>query len=273
MNIKKGDIVGRKSYGKDIYFIVNQILTTTRNHKFAILKGLNIRIEADSPIEDLEIIGKDEIINSIKKYDSFLEERIKKNKIYESNEKNFTRQKIYLGKILHLDGDRRYSDKSAKYYNKAGLNAIVKNVPENRQASIVVPLLKKYNPDILIVTGHDAMLKKGTNYNNIYNYRNSRHFINTVKEARRWGSSSDKLVIFAGACQSFYEAIIASGADFASSPGRILIDFVDPLIVAEKIAIADECRFVTSNEISREIKECVKGVSGVGARGKKKIIG
>ena len=42
MNIKKGDIVGRKSYGKDIYFIVNQILTTTRNHKFAILKGLNI---------------------------------------------------------------------------------------------------------------------------------------------------------------------------------------------------------------------------------------
>ena len=133
--------------------------------------------------------------------------------------------------------------------------------------------LKKYNPDILIVTGHDAMLKKGTNYNNIYNYRNSRHFINTVKEARRWGSSSDKLVIFAGACQSFYEAIIASGADFASSPGRILIDFVDPLIVAEKIAIADECRFVTSNEISREIKEGVKGVSGVGARGKKKIIG
>ena len=252
MNIKKGDIVGRKSYGKDIYFIVNQILTTTRNHKFAILKGLNIRIEADSPIEDLEIIGKDEII---------------------SNEKNFTRQKIYLGKILHLDGDRRYSDKSAKYYNKAGLNAIVKNVPENRQASIVVPLLKKYNPDILIVTGHDAMLKKGTNYNNIYNYRNSRHFINTVKEARRWGPSSDKLVIFAGACQSFYEAIIASGADFASSPGRILIDFVDPLIVAEKIAIADECRFVTSNEISREIKEGVKGVSGVGARGKKKIIG
>ena len=73
-----------------------------------------------------------------------LEERIKKNRIYESNEKNFTRQKIYLGKILHLDGDRRYSDKSAKYYNKAGLNAIVKNVPENRQASIVVPLLKKY---------------------------------------------------------------------------------------------------------------------------------
>lgn len=93
MNIKKGDIVGRKSYGKDIYFIVNQILTTTRNHKFAILKGLNIRIEADSPIEDLEIIGKDEIINNIKKYDSFLEERIKKIKSMKAMKKTLLGKK------------------------------------------------------------------------------------------------------------------------------------------------------------------------------------
>ena len=63
------------------------------------------------------------------------------------------------------------------------------------------------------------------------------------------------------------------GADFASSPGRILIDFVDPLIVAEKIAITEEYRFVTSSEISSEIKEGARGVSGIGARGKSKIIG
>ena len=66
---------------------------------------------------------------------------------------------------------------------------------------------------------------------------------------------------------------MCAGADFASSPGRILIDFVDPLIVAEKIAITEEYKFVTSNEISREIKEGPKGVSGVGARGKCKIMG
>ena len=41
------------------------------------------------------------------------------------------------------------------------------------------------------------MYKKGTNYSNVYNYRNSRHFINAVKEARRWGTNSNKLVIFA----------------------------------------------------------------------------
>ena len=63
------------------------------------------------------------------------------------------------------------------------------------------------------------------------------------------------------------------GADFASSPGRILIDFVDPLIVAEKIAITEEYKFVSSVEIAREIKEGARGVSGIGARGKSKIIG
>lgn len=196
MKIKKGDIVGRKSYGKDIFFIVDKILKTRLNKEFAILKGLNIRIMADSPIEDLEIIEKEEVINSIKLLEINIERRIAKNINFAKNNK-LIRQKLYTGKILHLDGDRKYSEKSAKYYNKMGLNAVVKNIAENRQAKVVVPLLNKFNPDILIVTGHDAMLKNGSNYNNIYNYRNSRHFINTVKEARKWGMNSDKLVIFA----------------------------------------------------------------------------
>lgn len=271
MSIKKGDIVGRKSYGKDVFFIVDNILKTRLDNQFALLKGLNIRVMADSPLEDLEIISKEDVINSIRLSDINLEERIK---IGKSKVNNFLkRQKIYTGKILHLDGDRKYSEKSARYYNRIGLNAVVKNIAENRQSKVVIPLLNKYNPDILIITGHDAMLKNGSNYNNIYNYRNSRHFINTVKEARKWGANSDKLVIFAGACQSFYEGIMSAGADFASSPGRILIDFVDPLIVAEKIAITEEYIFVSSSEISREIKEGARGVSGIGARGKSKIIG
>lgn len=267
MSIKKGDIVGRKSYGKDVFFVVDNILVSRLNKQFAILKGLNIRIIADSPIEDLEIISKKEVLNSIKSSDIAMENRIERIK-----KEVFKRQKIYTGKILHLDGDRKYSEKSARYYNKTGLNAVVKNISENKQANVIVPLLNKYNPDILVITGHDAMLKNGSNYNNIYNYRNSRHFMNTVREARKWGRSSDKLVIFAGACQSFYEGIMSAGADFASSPGRILIDFVDPLIVAEKIAITEEYKFVSSNEIAREIREGAKGISGVGARGKRKII-
>lgn len=130
--------------------------------------------------------------------------------------------------ILHLDGDRRYSEKSARYYKQAGLKAIVKNIPENKQANLVRGLLNRYKPDILVITGHDAMLRNNVDKNNIYNYRNSRHFINTVIQARNWANSNEDLVIFAGACQSYFEAIMNAGADFASSPRKSSYRFCRP---------------------------------------------
>lgn len=63
-----------------------------------------------------------------------------------------------------------------------------------------------------------------------------------------------------------------AGADFASSPGRILIDFIDPLIVAHKVAITDNNKFVSTYDILKEIKEGEKGISGIGTRGKKKVL-
>ena len=117
------------------------------------------------------------------------------------------------------------------------------------------------------------MIKRGTNYNDIYNYRNSRHFINTVKEARRYDlENNKKTVIFAGACQSYFEAIILAGANFASSPARILIDFLDPLIVAEKVATTDQYKYVTIDEIAKELRAGKKGVGGIGANGKMKSL-
>ena len=126
----------------------------------------------------------------------------------------------HTGKILHLDGDKRYSDKALKQYRKLGLNAVVKNIIESRQPQIVIPLLQKYQPDILVITGHDSMIRNGRNFLDLCNYRNSKYFVRSVINARKWQSSSSGLVIFAGACQSFYEAIMEAGADFASSPRK-----------------------------------------------------
>ena len=39
--------------------------------------------------------------------------------------------------ILHLDGDKKYTQKSERYYRKLGLRAIVKNIPENRQPQVI----------------------------------------------------------------------------------------------------------------------------------------
>lgn len=200
--IKKGDIVARKSYGKDIIFYVKGIIETPKG-KIAILRGAIDRIEADSEIEDLEIIDRKIIDKIIKEEHKKNIRRLQKREpeyrigIIESK-KSKARQKIVTGKILHLDGDKRYSQKSYNYYKKLGLNAIVKNIPEYKQPKAVYRLLNIYNPDILIVTGHDGMIRRGANFNDIYNYRNSRYFINTVKEARRYDNEKNrKTVIFA----------------------------------------------------------------------------
>lgn len=204
--IKKGDIVARKSYGKDIIFIVKNIIYTKKK-KIAILKGVVDRIEADSNLEDLEIVDKQIVNEKIETLHHKMSDKILETKenrgdneyrigIVSPNTRN--KEKIITGKILHLDGDKKYSQKSYYYYKKLGLNAVVKNIPEYKQPKVVYRLLQMYNPDILVITGHDGMIKRGTEYHNIYNYRNSKYFIQTVKEARRYDQETNNhLVIFA----------------------------------------------------------------------------
>lgn len=276
--IRKGTIVSRNSYNNDILFIVTKIIKLSNGKKIVLLKGLTERIEADSYIEDLSLVKKEMIENNLRSFDTKLEERISINKFINSKEKLLIKkdhrntEKVITGKILHLDGDRKYSQKSLRYYREMGLNAIVKNIPESKQPKVVYNLLKYYSPDILVITGHDGMIKKESGYNDIYNYRNSRYFIRTVKEARRYDKETNKnLVIFAGACQSYFEALITAGANFASSPARILIDFLDPLIVAEKVAITDNYKYITIKDIENELRDGKKGIDGVGANGKKNV--
>ena len=254
--IKKGDIVGRISYNKDIIFIVKDI----KNKNNVILEGIFERIIADSNIYDLELIDKKEVD---------VREALKE---YELDRKeNRLGQYSINGRILHLDGDKRYSEKSYKYYQKMGITAIVKNVPENRQPKVVYNLLKMYKPDILVITGHDGMLKKGYGYYDIYNYRNSKYFIATVKEARKYEQETNSdLVIFAGACQSYFEALMQAGANFASSPARILIDILDPLIVAKEVAITDDEKYIKIEDIESKLRDGKRGIGGTGARRKKK---
>lgn len=273
--IRKGDIVGRISYGKDIAFVVERIIKTKNKEEFAILKGLTIRVQADSSIDDLELMNQEQIEQHVRALEEKVTKRIQKCSYgkTEKTEKHLFRDKtiIYTGKILHIDGDKKYAEKSNRYYKKIGLSAIVKNIPERKQSFVISNLLHRYKPDILVITGHDGMIRKGTRFSDLYNYRNSRYFIQTVEEARKQNLKKD-LVIFAGACQSYYEGLMLAGANFASSPARILIDFMDPLVVAEKIAITSNEKFVTIKDIESELRDGQRGVSGTGGQGKKKIL-
>jgi spore coat assembly protein len=63
-----------------------------------------------------------------------------------------------------------------------------------------------------------------------------------------------------------------AGANFASSPARILIDFLDPLIVAKSVAVADKNKYITIDDFVSELRDGKKGINGIGARGKSNVI-
>ncbi len=51
--------------------------------------------------------------------------------------------------------------------------------------------------------------------------------------------------------------------------GRVLIDFVDPLIVAQKVAETDIHKYISIGDIESSLSSGTKGISGTIVRGKK----
>ncbi|MDD2376569.1 MAG: sporulation peptidase YabG [Clostridia bacterium] len=272
---KIGDVVARKSYNLDILFKIIGI-----NKNIVDLAGLTVRIVADSPMSDLVHITETEAKDRMKKIDDSRRKRMdrcyyninKKFNIRDTivdNPNIYVKEKIFKkpGVILHIDGDAEYTEKCRENYKRMGLTAYVYNISEEEQYKQVYSLLQKIRPNILILTGHDSFLRKRNDMYNINNYKNSKYFIQGVLEARRYEHNLDNLVIFAGACQSYYEAIISAGANFASAPKRVLIDMLDPLIVAESIAYTPVDKFIPLASIISNTREGIDGIGGVQTRG------
>ncbi|TCO78722.1 sporulation peptidase YabG [Marinisporobacter balticus] len=226
MNLRIGDLVARRSYGFDILFKIIDMIETFHKEKIVILKGVDLRIIADSPEKDLYRI-------SLKKIDSFtrsFEKKIEKtiDKIMKKRNEKDEKKDYFIksGKVLHLDGDKEYLDVCLKVYKQLEIDVVGKQIGEEEQPKAVLELLQTYGPDILVITGHDGFLKGHKDFKNADNYKNSRHFIETVKQARKYEPSMDDLVIFAGGCQSYYEEILNAGANFASSPHRVLMEWI-----------------------------------------------
>ncbi|CDI48336.1 sporulation peptidase YabG [Clostridium tetani] len=284
MNI--GDIVARKSYGKDITFKIIDIQKSKKGKLYK-LKGVNLRIIADSLGNDLELVKEentkyekvfDERINtSIKNILMNRGEEISTSKYTRSSDKEVrvTRGKKNNGlafgrpgKILHVDGDAEYLDVCMKVYKQLELDVVGAIIAEKEQPEKVLQMVKEVKPDIVIITGHDAILKNTTDYMDLNNYRNSKYFIRTVNELRNYEPGYDNLVIFAGACQSYYEAILDAGANFASAPNRVLIHCLDPVFLCEKIAYSNIGRVVSIQEALENTITGANGIGGLQTRGK-----
>ncbi|MCI5879752.1 MAG: sporulation peptidase YabG [Bacillales bacterium] len=246
MNLKVGDLVTRKSYNNDTIFVIENI-----NDDICELKGVIVRLYADADISDLE------------KYDGEIKDDSKD--FYERIKENFNLDRnnyFYLpGKILHIDGDELYLKKCLKYYEECNLMAVGELSIESETANNIRTWLEEYNPSIVVITGHDAF------YKNENRYKNSSNFVASIKEARKFEKSHEKLIIIAGACQSNYEDLIRAGANFASSPKRVNIHALDPAIIAANMALSDVNTDIDLKKILDSTKYKTNGIGGIKTKG------
>lgn len=241
-----GDLVTRNSYNNDTVFKIIDI-----DSGIAILKGVNIRLFADSDISDLKKVEVNNDINDDKVFLDRFQIDLNRNEFF------------YLpGKVVHIDGDEEYLERCMDFYKKVHVKAIGIRIKEDEISSNIKHLLEEYNPDILVITGHDAYYKKLGSEDDNNNYKNTTNFIKAVKEARKL-ESHDQLIIIAGACQSNYEELIKAGANFASSPKRINIHALDPAIIASSIALSDKFKQIDLIGILEKTKYGTKGIGGI----------
>lgn len=248
LNFKIGDYVTRISYNNDILF---RIVSIDKLNIF--LKGVDLRLFADASADDLVLAES---------FNDSSDEKIITDNIRSLNlDRN---QFFYLpGRILHIDGDNDYLNRCMKFYDDMGIkaNGIVLN--EGEISSKIISLLSDYSPDIVVITGHDAFYSKNGDLKKLDSYQNSRCFVDSIKEARKYEKCHDKLIIIAGACQSNYEELIKAGANFASSPRRINIHALDPAIIATSVALSDRNSKIDLLKIIEKTKYGKDGIGGI----------
>ena len=246
MDIKIGDYVTRNSYNNDTVFMVINI-----DNNIYYLKGLDIRLYADSYLDDLVKV------DNPKRDEEFVDRAKEELKLDRS-------EYFYLpAKILHIDGDADYLERCLKFYKDANVLAIGRTIKEDKIASEIGNLLEEYRPDVLIITGHDAYYRKEGNIDDLNNYKNSNNFVKAVRIARSFEKSHEKLVIIAGACQSNYEELIKAGANFASSPKRVNIHALDPAIIATTVSLTERNKEIDLIKLLNKTKYGKDGMGGL----------
>ena len=244
--INIGDYVTRKSYNNDIVFKVVDI-----KDDIYYLYGVCVRLSADSPLSDL--VKYNDIIN-----DDF---NVKIDEYVNLDRNDF----FYIpGTVLHIDGDKNFLGKSMNFYKSNKIKAYGVYSPEDELEDNVYKYLEKYNPDILVITGHDALFRKERANGK---YKNTNNFVKAVRVARKYEKSQDKLIIIAGACQSNYEELIKAGANFASSPKRINIHALDPAVIATSLSFSDKNKNIDLINILEKTKYGSDGIGGIITKG------
>lgn len=224
-----------------------------------VICGLTHRIIRDVNINEINKASKELIKNADEGFKKY------RNKLINTLERS--KNNFILGKILHIDGDEKYLNKCLELYNQLGVYAYGVQIDEVDIYKKIEHFLFEVNPDIVVITGHDFF--DGEDVKDLSNYKNTNNFIKAIKCIRK---TNQRCCIVAGACQSNFEALIANGADFASSPGRINIHVYDPAVIAIKVATTSFRQIVSVDNIYKYIENGSKAFGGVQTTGKMKML-
>lgn len=141
------------------------------------------------------------------------------------------------------------------------------SIRESEQPKKIQSLLELYRPNIVVITGHDSTKRLATFSQNMDCYVNSKYFAEAVQIARAYNPDYDELVIIAGGCKSNYEALMDAGANYASSPSRILINVTEPVLIACKLASTPYTQMIDIATIQTELPSGKDGFGGITTRG------
>ena len=103
------------------------------------------------------------------------------------------------------------------------------------------------------------------------NYENTNKYIKALRIIRQ-RFNSDSVIVIAGACCSHFEALIANGANFASSPKRIHIHTYDPAVIAIKCATTSCNQTIDFNNLIKYIENGKDAYGGIETKGKMKLL-
>lgn len=241
----------------DVKKIVYEIKSI--NNEVANITGVHYRICRNVDVSELEIATLSDIEAEKRKTEKYYYQVI--------NQKFRQERKYILGTILHIDGDNTYLSKCLELYSSLGVFAYGVKIKEQDMAKEICGILNQITPSIIVITGHDSYNQKGLS--DLDNYTNTQNFMDAIKEIKH---KDTNCCIIAGACQSNFEALMASGANYASSPKRINIHTFDPAVIAIKVATTSFTKMVDFQEIIKFIENGREAYGGIETYGKMKML-
>lgn len=255
--MKVSDLVILKRDKDPIIYIIQDI-----QDDVVMLKGYTHRI--------FRVTNQTEILDAPQQ---LIDKENKTNKSYERSlsikSKNRNIRHPLFGRILHIDGDQEYLDSCLALYKEVGLHADGIYIKEKDIKNKIENIILTLTPDIVVITGHDVYNGKGVK--DLSNYENTSNFIEAIRQIRKH-FALDTMCVIAGACGSNFEALIASGANFASSPKRINIHTYDPAVIAIKVASTSCNKTIDFESCLKLIEKGREAFGGVETNGKMKIL-